>query len=583
MRRVLLIGNPNAGKSSLFEALTGQCSKVANHAGVTVEEQEADCYLPSGHHIQLVDLPGLYSLKAFSDEERIALRVLQDVDSQADLILFVMDATQLRRNLFLLTELIDANQGPILVALTQMDEARRLGIDIQIELLSRRLGVPMIPVSSRTGEGISALQSAIVSPIEPLLASVASPESPKIRYAEIDALLAGIESKKVGPKWEADDLLLHPFWGLLVLAGIFGALFLTLFALGKPMADFLQSTFDVFGSELLSSLTGYPLLASLLVDGVIAGVGTLVAFVPLIALLFFLLGILEESGYLARATFLLDRPMSRAGLSGRAFVPMLSGFACAIPAIMSTRVIRSKKSRFIAMFVIPFLSCSARLPLYALLIAAFFPAWQGALVMLGLYALGVVAALLSGYFLKRFWFKIQSDELILELPGYRMPRFKHLARHVKTQVGSFLKQAGTLILSMSVLMWALFHFPLGAPIELSYAGKLGHWLEPLITPLGFDWKIGIGLLASFSAREVMVSTLGVIYGLDANWALAYSPLVAVSLLVFFALAMQCTSTLAIMRRETQTWSWPLAQFVFMTSLAWLSSFVIFQTGSALGY
>ncbi len=576
--QILLIGNPNAGKSSLFEALTGTCVKIANHAGVTVEQQKACCCLSSGESIEFVDLPGLYSLNAYSDEEKVTLNFLNE-----GRLLFVLDATHLKRNLFLLTELLDAGHRP-LVALTQVDLARKLGIQIDLELLQSRLGLKVISVSAKTGEGLKELKLAFGTvSAEARRAKVEEGKKPHQRYEHIDAILEGVLTHAPLKRWNPDAVLLHPVGGVFALMGIFGALFLILFGIGKPLADLLETGFEHVGWLLLPVLTGYPLLASLVVDGVIAGVGTLLAFVPLIALLFFLLGLLEESGYLARATFLLDRLLSKAGLSGRAFVPLLSGFACAIPAILSTRVIRSKQSRMIAMLVIPFLSCSARLPLYALLIAAFFPAWQGALVMLGLYSLGVFAAFIGGYCLKRFWFKAQTDELILEMPRYRMPRLRPIYKIVLERTGAFLKQAGTLILSMSILMWALFHFPQGAVLEQSYAGQLGHWLEPAIAPLGFDWKIGLGLLASFSAREVMVSTLGVIYGLDSNWALAYSPLVALSLLVFFALAMQCMSTLAIMRQETKTWKWPLFQLGAMTGIAWISSCVIYQAGSALGY
>lgn len=408
-------------------------------------------------------------------------------------------------------------------------------------------------------------------------------DSAKKRYEAIDKLLDGVVSRETKTQFHPDDLLLHPVGGLICLLAIVGTLFVLLFSIGKPLADLLENGFEHLGNFLLPWLSNYPMLSSLLLEGVIAGVGTLLAFVPLIALLFFLLGLLEESGYLARATFLLDRVLSKAGLSGKAFVPLLSGFACAIPAILSTRVIRARESRLIAILVIPFLSCSARLPLYALLIASFFSPWKGALLMLALYALGLIAALAAGYCLKKFWFQTRTDELILELPRYRMPRLRPIYKSVRERTYGFLRQAGTLILSMSILMWALFHFPLGTDLEHSLAGHIGHFIEPALSPLGFDWKIGLGLLAAFSAREVMVSTLGIIYGLDSNWALAYSPLQALSLLVFFTLAMQCTSTLAIVRQETGSWRWPLLQLFGMTAIAWLASFAVFQTGVALGY
>ncbi|MBL4818210.1 MAG: ferrous iron transport protein B [Deltaproteobacteria bacterium] len=594
--RILLVGNPNTGKSSLFRALTGKHTLVANHAGVTFKKQASRCKLENQSNVELVDLPGLHSLDPYSAEERITL-----AEINTGKILFVLDATQLKRNLYLLTELIDAGYRP-LIALTQIDLAEKQGIHIDHTLLAKRLcpesPLTIIPISTKTGEGIDKLKSefeSCVSGCHPALDAgsstgsrikcgmTASSVTPKQRYDQINEMLRTVIFEEPVQQLNIDKFLLHPVWGLLSFFAIFGVLFLSLFAIGKPMAGFLESIFQSLGFRLQSLLAEYPLMASLLVDGVLAGIGTLVAFMPLIALLFFFLGILEESGYLARANFLLDRVMSKAGLSGRAFVPMLSGFACAIPAILSTRIIRSKPHRLIAMMALPFLSCSARLPLYALLTAAFFSTWVGALVMLGLYLLGLVAAFIFGLILKQLYFKDAKDELILEFPSYRFPQARPLFQHVWRQLSSFLTQAGTLILSMSVIMWALFNFPRGADIEHSYAGILGHLIEPLITPLGFDWKLGVGLLASFSAREVMVSTLGVIYGLDADWALIYSPLVALSLLVFFALAMQCSSTFIVMRRETNSWRWPIMQFVVMTGTAWMSSFVVFQTGRALGF
>ncbi len=577
--RILLVGNPNSGKSSLFHALTGMHAQIANHAGVTIEKQETDYTLPDGRVIELVDLPGLYSLTPYSEEEQLTLDLLS-----SGALLFVLDASQLRRNLYLLLELIDAGYKP-LVALTQIDLAHELGMSIDAQSLAQRLALTVIPVSAKTGEGLQELELnfPLSTGWKGVGGEVSAEGDPAAIYTRIDALIDGVTETKPVRRFDWDSIFLHPILGSVSMLFIFGALFAILFGVGKPIADYLEATFDVFGGQLLLMFEGYPLIGSLAVDGIIAGVGTLVAFVPLIGLLFLLLGILEQSGYLARATFLLDRMMSKAGLSGRAFVPLMSGYACAIPAIMSTRVIRSKHGRLIAMLVIPFLSCSARLPLYALLTAAFFSPWVGASVMLGLYVLGLLMALCFGYLLKRFWFHAVADELILELPSYRVPRVWLLAQSVGRQVASFLKQAGTLILCMSILMWALFHFPRGAEIENSYAGLLGKLLEPVIAPLGFDWKIGIGLLASFSAREVMVSTLGIIHGADKDWVLSYSPLQALSLLVFFALAMQCTSTLVVMRRETGTWRWPLLQLGSMTFVAWLASFLVFQAGSALGY
>ncbi|MBH1988889.1 MAG: ferrous iron transport protein B [Myxococcaceae bacterium] len=407
--------------------------------------------------------------------------------------------------------------------------------------------------------------------------------SPEQRYIQIERALKDVVVREHRSSYDIDRILLHPVWGMLCLSLIVIGLFSSLFAMGKPMADFLEDGIASLGRMVMPWFSEFPFLGSLLLEGVFGGVGTLLAFVPLIGLLFFMLGLLEESGYLARITFLLDRILLKSGLSGRAFVPLMSGYACAIPAILSTRVIRNPESRLMAILLIPFLSCSARLPLYTLVIANFFSPVVGSLVLVGLYLLGAVAAFFSGCLLKRYLFKNRFEELILELPRYRVPRLRPILRVVYQRLIDFVGQAGTLILGMSIGMWALFHFPLGTDMEHSWAATLGHWIEPWIKPIGFDWKLGLALLAAFSAREVMVSTLGVIYGVHSDWTQNYTPLQATSLLIFFALAFQCFSTLAIVRQETGSWKWPLFQFVGMTGIAWTLSFLVFQGGMLLGF
>lgn len=627
--RILLVGNPNAGKTLLFNRLTGLKAKVANYPGVTVECRKGVLQLPRGP-VEVVDLPGTYSLHALSEDEEITLRGVRGelgAGPSHTLLIVVVDATQLERNLYLLTQLLELKR-PLIVALSMMDMARKKRILVDADLLSQRLKVPVVPVSALNQEGIDELKLSIerhflsAAPADAtsetkIHLSKPSPEEVARTYKQIRLWLDGAyhRPRRLQPPFKADDIVLHPVLGPILLLLVFGLMFESLFAWSKPVIETLEDTVGLLGNGLREVLPAHSLLSSLLVDGIIAGVGSVIAFVPLIAILFFFIGILEDSGYLARATFLLDRLMSKVGLSGRAFVPLLSGFACAVPAIMATRVIESRKDRLVTILVTPLMSCSARLPVYGLLIATAFSTFPpllgfievGALVMLAMYGIGIAAAFMMAAFFKRFVFKGPIPGLILELPPYRMPRWSSLTQSVLLRVRVFLREAGTVILALTIVLWALFTFPRAeepdAQLRGSYAGQLGHLLEPALEPLGFDWKIGVGLVASFAAREVMVSTLGVAYGLgqageeesaslrsaiqkDINPKTGkpvYTPLVALSLMVFFSLAMQCMSTLAATRKETKSWKWPALQFSYMTLLAWLSSFAVFQIGSRLGF
>jgi ferrous iron transport protein B len=632
-QRILLIGNPNAGKTLLFNRLTGLKAKVANYPGVTVECRSGNLVLPKVGNIEVVDLPGTYSLHACSEDEQITLKgVCGELPSSSnrDLLIAVVDATQLERNLYLVTQLITLGR-PMVIALSMMDMARKKRILIDTQLLSERLGLPVISLSGLSGEGLEDLKNAIalhfsasgsLLPQPAQAQNLPKPSADDVAkaYKQIRIWLDGAyhNPRQATKTFRIDKLVLHPFLGPLLLLVIFGLMFESLFAWSKPIIEDLEGAVGFLGENVRQMFDANSLFGSLLADGVIAGVGSVIAFVPLIAILFFFIGVLEDSGYLARATFLLDRLMSKVGLPGRAFVPLLSGFACAVPAILATRVIESRKDRLITILVTPLMACSARLPVYGLLIATAFSTMPplfgfvqvGAVVMLSMYALGIVAAFGMAAIFKHLLFKGPTSSLILELPPYRMPRWSPLLQTVLLRVRIFLREAGTIILAMTVVLWALFTFPrqdidtpASTQLQKSYAGQMGHFIEPVLEPLGFDWKIGVGLLASFTAREVLVSTLGVIYGLGQDQddksstlrsAIAqdinpktgkpvYTPLVALSLMVFFSLAMQCMSTLAATKKETKSFKWPALQFGYMTALAWICSFAVFQVGSGLGF
>lgn len=680
---IALAGNPNAGKTTLFNAITGLRQKVANFPGVTVERKEG-VWRFENHETtaRLIDLPGLYSLDATSLDEQIARDVLTGklADLQKpDVIIAVVDATNLERNLYLVTQLLEY-KIPVVIALTMVDVAERESLEIDVAKLSELLGVPIVEIQAKHGIGIEQLAETILQIVgkeqnasdilddsEIHLDSADNATTNRKIFARYNFIsdvyqqtvnAKPIADRKISEK--IDGILTHKFFGLIVLIGILLLVFQTIFSWASLPMELLEAGFGALGDFARSSLPE-GLLTDLLVDGVIAGVGGVLVFLPQILLLFLFISILEDTGYMARAAFLLDKLMSKVGLHGKAFLPLMSSFACAIPGIMATRTIENPKDRLATILIAPFMSCSARLPVYALMIATFFADQTvlgfvslGAVLILAMYLLGIVTAIIIAWILKRTLLKSPPPPFVMELPPYRLPNVRNVVQNMLNNGWQFTKRAGTVILAISILLWALTAFPRAAdgdtsqgisqnqigpgeqsPIVVgdescgcslptdkeiaaaekkaveakqgealrnSYAGRLGHLIEPVIRPLGFDWKIGIALISSFAAREVLVSTLGIIYnaGKDANeeseglmqavrdakrddGAPAWTPLTAVTLMVFFVLAIQCMSTVAVVRRETNSWSWTLLMVGYMTGLAYVASFITYQGGKLLGF
>jgi len=718
---IALVGNPNAGKTSLFNALTGLRQKVANYPGVTVERKEgAWPLLPASHSpaqqpARLIDLPGLYSLDAASIDEQIARDVILGRIANMpapDVIVAVVDATNLERNLYLVTQLLDYER-PLVIALTMIDLAERRGIEIDAQALSKALGVHVVPVTATQRRGIEQLAEAVVKAtqnttraqsgwslseaterevtilvekettsdarraaitdlyadelpsnekrranVEGARARLAANNSdwwqePLLaRYEWIERVAAkvvrgGATASDASTTTERiDALLTHKFLGPVILILVMLLVFQTIFSWAALPMDLIDGAFGWLG---LAVRAGLPpgLLTDLLVDGVIAGVGGVLVFLPQILLLFFFISILEDTGYMARAAFLMDRLMRVVGLHGKAFMPLLSSFACAIPGIMATRTIENPKDRLATIMIAPFMSCSARLPVYTLMIAAFFSGQKlfgflsvGALLILAMYMLGIVVAIIVAWILKHTILKAPTPPLVLELPPYRVPNFLNILHTMLSRGGLFVKRAGTVILAISIILWALVTFPRldtmrnnapttiattatqapaatsetetegkaapgmsnqsSAQVNQSFAGRAGHLIEPVIAPLGFDWKMGVALISSFAARETLVSTLSIIYNVGSDresdsvvnavrnarlpdGRKAWTPLVALSMMVFFVLALQCMSTVAIVRRETNSWRWPIFMVVYMTTLAYLASFITYQCGRLFGF
>lgn len=644
---VALAGNPNAGKTTLFNALTGLRQKIANYPGVTVERKVGRCTL-GGKVADLVDLPGLYSLDATSLDEQIAsdvLRGLQPGVPRPQAIIAVVDATNLERNLYLVTQLLEFGI-PIVVALTMIDTFEKSGHEVDVEMLAARLGVPVVLVQVRSGRGIAELGERLISvlgtvPAVPYETTSGSDAGP---HGKIFARYNFISQAVQDSVWHSDHrshriteridrVLTHRIFGLVFLVLILLLVFQTIFTWSSLPMDLLEQGFGALSDAIRASVPP-GILADLLTDGIVAGVGGVVVFLPQILLLFLFISLLEDSGYMARAAFLLDKLMSKVGLHGKAFLPLMSSFACAIPGIMATRTIENRRDRFATIMIAPLMSCSARLPVYTLMIATFFAGQTvlgfisvAAMLMLAMYALGILVAIVMAFVLKRTLLKAPPPPFLMELPPYRVPNLRTVLQNMLSRAWLFLKRAGTIILVISVILWALMYFPRplsdaapaaatatetadasaeplpeGEQLKNSFAGKLGHAIEPAIEPLGFDWKIGVALIASFAAREVLVSTLSIIYnvGKDENeesetlrsavrdakrddGSPAWTPLRALTLMVFFVLAMQCMSTLAIVRRETNSWRWPLFMFGYMTALAWVAAFVTYQGGRLLGF
>ncbi len=682
--RVALAGNPNVGKTSLFNELTGARLKVGNYAGVTVEAREG--MVAAKWHasvpLQLIDLPGTYSLTPASEDEAAAFRCLAGAEAGGppDLVLLVVDAANLARNLYLAMQLCELGL-PLILAINMIDVAAAAGLHVDVPALARALGVPAVPTVARTGEGLATLVAELqrfrrepwdlsglraqllATPVPDALAELAPARAwwllsarvghtlgltgatagelhalaqipsadaeaaavahVTMRYRIVDEILQEVghhgaeHAPAMARSARIDRVLTHRVWGMAVFLLVMAALFQSIFTWAEPLMGAIEAGIGWL-SSLVSDNLAPGLFTDLLTEGVIQGAGNVLVFVPQIALLFLFIGLLEDVGYMARAAFLIDRLMARVGLHGKAFVPLLSGYACAIPAILGTRTIRGFKDRLVTIMMIPFMSCSARLPVYILLLSAFFPGEArigpfstGGLMLLLMYTLSTVSALVVGAIYKRTLLRSPTPPLVLELPPYRLPRLRNTFLHVYDRTADFVRDAGTIILAMTIVLWALLSFPRPpeptaetpqeAAIVSSIAGRVGKAVEPLLEPMGQDFRMGIAILGSFAAREVFVSTLGIVYGIenadeadvplrqalqeatDDSGRPRYTPLSALALMVFFVYACQCMSTLAVVRRETQSWRWPLLMFVSMTLLAYIAAVAVFQGGRALGF
>ncbi len=622
---IALAGSPNCGKTALFNALTGGRQKVGNYAGVTVERKQGSTRTASGRELQILDLPGTYSLDARTPDEEVTRDVLLGHAAEErvpGLLVAVADATNLERNLSLVLELRDLGR-PVVLALNMMDLARSRGLELDLDALARELGVPVVPTVAVKRRGIPELLEAIESRLGALPDAGAprpaadwkkpKAEDVRLRFLEVDRVLRAAVRRPLAPTlWtdRIDRIVLHPMWGSLLLLVVLALMFQAIFSWAELPKTLIQGGVGWLGQTVSTILPEGP-LQSLLVDGVIAGVGGVLVFLPQILLLFAFILVLEDSGYMARAAFLMDNLMGRVGLNGRSFIPLLSSYACAIPGIMATRTIADRRDRLITILVAPLTTCSARLPVYTLLIAAFVPdrpllgpIGMQAGVMMALYLGGIVAALGMAVIFRRTLFRGPTPELLMELPTYKMPAWGNVTYGLWERARLFVRRAGTVILALSVVVWFLSTYPkapagaAGPAIDSSYAGRIGHAIEPLIRPLGFDWRIGVALIPGFAAREVMVSALATVYSIEAKGEAdpgnmtqalgqalhqSWSTATAASLLVWYILALQCLSTVAVTRRETNSWRWPLFMLGYLTVLAYLGSFLTYQGFRLLGW
>ncbi len=697
-QKVALVGNPNSGKSSLFNQLTGLKQKIGNFPGVTVEKRTGMSMLPDGSSIEVIDLPGIYSIYPRSLDEKIVAEILLDhhAPSTPDKIVVIADATNLKRGLLLLSQIVDIGL-PTILALNMMDLVAKAGISYDIKALSRKLGIPVVPINARMGIGLEELKKTISKPLscpsrsifriwdevkapvqelrdslgvdndyeayqfleQPKSLNFLSKHDQKVvgeirdrfhffpgkfqgaetiqRYGFIQDLLNEVTLRQTDFSWKnysrkIDRVLTHRVWGYALFFAILFLIFQSIFAWATVPMDMIDLLFANFSRYLHSVLPGGP-LSSLLADGIVPGIGGIIIFVPQIAILFAFISILEESGYMARVVFLMDKLMRKFGLNGKSVVPLMSGVACAIPAIMATRTIDNWKERTITIFVTPLMSCSARLPVFTILIALIVPEQkllgffnlQG-IALMGLYLLGFVAALGSAWIMKQIIRVKERSFLIMELPTYRVPRWTNVGYTIVEKTKAFVLEAGKIIMAISIILWVLASYGPGDKVskareyvlaesqvlpltgkkledriaayklENSYAGVIGKALEPVIQPLGYDWKIGIALVTSFAAREVFVGTMATIYSIGSSardddatiksrmkeeidpltGGPRFTPAVGFSLLVFYTFAMQCMSTLAVVYRETKGWRWPLLQLFYMTGLAYLSAWLVFH-------
>ena len=699
--KIALLGNPNSGKSSLFNHLTGLNQKIGNFPGVTVDKHTGICNLPDRTSVEIIDLPGIYSIYPRSLDEKIVAEILLNHHSTdtPDKIVVIADATNLKRGLLLLTQIIDIGL-PTILALNMMDLVARAGISYDINKLSKKLGIPVVPINARNGIGLDELKKQIGNSLEPPSSTVftiwdeaKSPvkeirsklgidndyeayqflEQPQTlhfltkekqqivnevrstysffpgkfqgaetiqRYTFINELLSEVTLKTSDQSWKnyssrLDRILTHRIWGYLIFLGILFVIFQAIFAWATLPMDLIDSLFANLSSWLKSVLPAGQ-LTSLLADGIVPGIGGIMIFIPQIAILFAFIAILEESGYMARVVFLMDKVMRKFGLNGKSVVPLMSGVACAIPAIMATRTIDNWRERTITILVTPLMSCSARLPVFTILIALIVPDQKAlgffnlqGLALMGLYLLGFLAALGSAWVMKLLIRVKERSYLIMELPPYRVPKWSNVGYTIVEKTKAFVLEAGKVIMAISIVLWVLASYGPGDRInraretvieesknlmlteqaledriaayklENSYAGIIGKAIEPVIRPLGYDWKIGIALITSFAAREVFVGTMATIYSIgsvgDSEATIKkrlkeeinpetggprFTPAVGFSLLIFYTFAMQCMSTIAVVYRETKGWKWPLIQLTYMTALAYLSALAVYQIMSA---
>lgn len=700
---IAIIGNPNTGKTTVFNALTGLHQKVGNYPGVTVEKKTGLLKSQNGTQIHVHDLPGLYSLIPKSLDDKISTDLLMErfaEPHQFRLVIVVADATNLARNLYLVTQIMDLGL-PVILALNMMDLTAKCGIEIDVHELSKQLRIPVVPMVASKGKGVQELRQAVFETIQlenfeykpvwkindhvrenlvpihswfeknsPLRGEALWAESLRVlssnralenwcsnhngalvencaelrdlvldarkqmqqqdkpwhmleskwRYEWIDELCRkSVQEKEVGLSFseKVDRILTHRIAGPIIFLLIFALIFQSIFTWAEVPMNAIESAINWFGQQV-STIMPDGVLKNLIVDGAIAGVGAILVFLPQILFLFFFLTILEDTGYMARVAFIMDRFMKGVGLSGRSVIPLLSSFACAIPGIMATRTIQNWRDRLVTIMIAPFMSCSARLPVYTLMIAAFVPSMKilgifslPGLTLLSMYLIGIIAAVIVAYAFKFFVAKKQpKSTFVMELPPYRMPSPKWVFLQMYERGKIFVINAGQIILAISIVLWFLASYPQpdnaadvtpSQAIQQSYAGKVGKFIEPAIEPLGFDWKIGIGLITSFAAREVMVSTLATIHNVEGGDETSvnlrealrnakkpetgepvYTPLVAIALMVFFVLACQCMATVAIVKRETNSWRWPITMVVYMTAMAYVGALIVYQGGKLLG-
>jgi ferrous iron transport protein B len=613
--RVALVGNPNSGKTALFNALTGSRQKVANYAGVTVERKEGHVATPGGRTLSILDLPGTYSLRARSPDEAVTRdAVLGKLAGEIppDVVVAVADATNLRLVLRLILEL-KAVGRPMVLALNMYDIAQRQGLRIDLEGLARELGCPIVTTVATRKRGIEELVAKVDAVIGDGALGTANswrePTAGEIRDAHREAqriLKAHVRPPERPDTFtgKVDGVLLHPVAGLAILFALLFVMFQAVFTWATPVMDLIKDAFGLLGGFVAAHLPP-GIVTSFIADGLISGVGSVLVFLPQILILFFFIILLEDFGYMARAAFLMDKIMGGAGLHGRAFIPLLSSFACAIPGIMATRVIDQKRDRITTILVAPLMTCSARIPVYTLIIGAFIPNRQvwgvlnlPGLVMFGLYAAGIVSALAVSFVIRRLFWRGTAEPFLMELPTYKLPDAANVARNVLLRGRIFLTRAGTIILPLMVVVWALSSFP-GAPagatdpaINYSIAGMLGHLLQPVFQPIGFNWQMTVALIPGFAAREVAVAALGTVYAvgggdaasgaLGATLAHHWSIATGLSFLAWYVFAPQCASTLGVVKRETNSWLWPTVMLVYMTALAYIAAFLTYQGASAAG-